>query len=328
MTDYDLFSRQFKRDPFPTFARLRAEQPVYRHVAPNGLAIWYITRYEDVAAALKDERFVKNLRNAVDEAAVSAVSPTRSVLELINQNMLFADPPYHTRLRALISQAFTPRRVEALAPQVAALADALLDAVAPAGQMDLIDAYAFPLPAGVIMALMGIPQEAQAQVRRWSEAIIAPGSRGISYGQRKRRIQAFVDYIGTLCAARAQAPQDDLLTALVQAEIDGDRLSANELASMAVLLVVTGHETVINLLGNGTLALLRHPEQLALLRANPGADGGCGRGAAALRRAGGDLDHPLGAGGCRLPGTPNSPRRPGARFAGLRRAGRHHLRTG
>ena len=267
--EYDLFSRAFKRDPFPTFARLRAECPVYRHVAPNGLAIWYITRYEDVVAALKDERFVKNLRNAVDDEAVSTLSPTRSVLELINRNMLFADPPYHTRLRALVSQAFTPRRVEALAPQVEALAEALLDEVAPAGGMDLIDAYAFPLPAAVIMALMGIPQEALAQMRHWSEAIIAPGSRGISYGARKRRIQAFVDYIGTLCAAREKAPQDDLLSALVQAEINGDRLTANELASMAVLLVVTGHETVINLIGNGALALLLHPAQLALLRANP-----------------------------------------------------------
>jgi cytochrome P450 PksS len=270
MTDFDLFSRRFKRDPFPTFARLRAEAPVYRHEAPNGVTIWYVSRYEDVVEVLRDERFVKNLGNAVPPEGVRERATNRNVLHLINQNMLFEDPPRHTRLRALVSQAFTPRRIAALEPRIQAVADALLRDEYASGAMDLIDRYAFPLPVIVIMELLGVPAAEREQVRDWSGAIIAPGSRGINNRQRKRRIQAFVDYLITLCRARERAPQDDLLSDLVQARDGaGDRLNEEELAGMGVLLLVTGHETVINLIGNGALALLQHPEQRALALSSP-----------------------------------------------------------
>ncbi len=266
---YDLFSPAFKRDPFPTFAHMRQHAPVYRHVAPNGIAIWYITRYEDVAAVLKDERFVKNIFNALPASHWPHAPHAHNLLQLINRNMLFADPPDHTRLRALVSQAFTPRRVEQMTPRVQAIADALLDKVADQRQMELIEAYAFPLPLSVITQLLGIPTADQEQMRFWSQAIIAAGSHGISYSQRKQRIKALVDYLSGLFAARRAQPQDDLITALVQAEQAGDRLTEMELSSMVVLLLVTGHETTVNLIGNGVYTLLTHPAQRALVQANP-----------------------------------------------------------
>ena len=266
---YDLFSPAFKRDPFPTFAHMRQHAPVYRHVAPNGIAIWYITRYEDVAAVLKDERFVKNIFNALPASHWNQAPHTNNLLQLINRNMLFADPPDHTRLRGLVSQAFTPRRVEQMGPRIQAIADALLDKAAAQREMELIEAYAFPLPLRVITELLGIPAADQEKMRFWSQAVIAAGSHGISYSQRRQRLKALVDYLSGLFAARRAQPQDDLITALVQAEQAGDRLTEMELSSMAVLLLVTGHETTVNLISNGAYTLLTHPPQRALVQAHP-----------------------------------------------------------
>ncbi len=261
----DLFSPEFKKDPFPIFSYLRHHDPIYCHHAPYGARIWYITRHDDVAAVLKDnERFTKVPPHQWEEA--NREPP--GVFAMINRNMLFADPPAHTRLRALVGQAFTPRRVEALAPRIAAITAALLDARRPAGQMDLIADFALPLPMQVIMELLGIPDGDRAPVYDWSKAIIAPGRHGITLKARKQRVSAFVDYLHTLFAARRQTPQDDLISALVAAEMDGDRLSEAELSSMVALLFVTGHETVVNLIGNGLLALLTHPDQWDRLRAD------------------------------------------------------------
>lgn len=266
---YDLFSPDFKRDPFPTFAHMRQHNPIYRHVAPNGIAMWYITRYEDVAAVLKDERFVKSIFNALPASRWDQAPHTNSLLQLINRNMLFADPPDHTRLRALVSQAFTPRRIEQMSTNIQAIAHKLLDSVATQGKMDLIEAYAYPLPLTVIIEMLGIPTADQEKLRFWSQAIIAAGSHGISYSQRKQRIKALAEYLRRTFAARRVQPQDDLITALVQARQAGDRLSETELSSMVVLLLVTGHETTVNLIGNGVYTLLTHPDQRALVQAHP-----------------------------------------------------------
>ncbi|MCA9968901.1 MAG: cytochrome P450 [Anaerolineales bacterium] len=272
MTDlkppYDLFTARFKADPFPTFAAMRRDDPIYAHRAPDGTTIWYVTRYEDVVAVLRDDvHFCKDPRHA---RAAAAPRRDNALQQLINENMLFADPPDHTRLRALVNQAFTPRRVEALAPRVQAITAELLDAVAARGAMDLIAAYALPLPVRVICELLGIPPADQAQVSDWSQAIISPGSRGLNYSARRRKVKAFVAYLQGMFADRAARPQDDLVTALVQAEEAGERLSEAELSSMVALLLVTGHETTVNLIGNGVLALLRHPAQRARLWAAPG----------------------------------------------------------
>lgn len=271
----DLFSPRFKRDPFPTYAALRAEAPVYPHVAPDGATIWYITRYDDVAAVLKDDvHFTKDPHVAADLRGFR--KPRRSgQSDAINDNMLFSDPPDHTRLRALVSQAFTPRRIAAMDGRIRDTADALLAGPLAAGEMDLIAEYALPLPVAVISDLLGIPADDRAAVAGWSQAIISPGSRGLTYRARKRAVRSFMAYLRGLFARRQAEPQDDLITALVQAEESGDRLSETELFSMVALLLVTGHETTVNLIGNGALALLRHPDQLALLRSDerlwPGA---------------------------------------------------------
>ncbi|RMG91567.1 MAG: cytochrome P450, partial [Chloroflexi bacterium] len=266
---YDLFTRQFKQNPHPTFAQMRRECPIYAHKDPDGRTIWYITRYEDIVEVLKDnDRFVKDIRNTwPPEKQTRQHTPT--LQQLINRNMLFADPPDHTRLRHLVSLAFTPRRVEAMRPRIEAIAHALLDKVANQQQMELIADFALPLPFIVITDMLGIPTEDREQVSVWSQAIISPGSRGLTYGERKRRVKAFVQYLQQLFADRRQQPQDDLITALVEAESEGDRLTEAELSSMVALLLVTGYETTVNLIGNGTLALLQHPAQLAEIQANP-----------------------------------------------------------
>ena len=266
--NYDLFSPTFKANPFPTFAAMRTDAPIYAHHSPSGGTIWYITRFEDVTAVLKDnDHFVKDVRHTLPPG--TAKPRKSSLYRLINENMLFADPPDHTRLRALVNQAFTPRRVEQLAGQVQAITDELLGAIAPAGTADLIASFALPMPVRVIAELLGIPLADQAQVADWSQAIISPGSRNLNYSSRKRKVRAFVDYLRQMFAARQQQPQDDLISALVAAEEAGERLNEAELSSMVALLLVTGHETTVNLLGNGVSALLQHPEQLAILQERP-----------------------------------------------------------
>lgn len=265
---YDLFSPKFKANPFPTFAQMRQDDPIYAHRSPGGGTIWYITRFAEVMAVLKDnDHFVKDMRHALPPGAAQ---PRKSSLNrLINENMLFADPPDHTRLRALVNQAFTPRRVEQLAGRIQQITDELLDGIAADEEADLIASFALPMPVRIIAELLGIPPSDQAQVADWSQAIISPGSRDLTYRARKRKVRAFVGYLRQMFALRQQKPQDDLISALVQAEEAGERLNEAELSSMVALLLVTGHETTVNLLGNGALALLNHPEQLALLQERP-----------------------------------------------------------
>ena len=267
---YDLFSPTFKADPFPTFTRMRQETPIHAHQAPDGSTIWYITRYEDVSAVLRDdENFCKDPRNARDSTAPGAASRKSATHKRINENMLFSDPPDHTRLRSLVSQAFTPHRIEKLAPRVQTIANDLLDQVQRMGEMDLMAAYALPLPVFVICEMLGIPESDRDQVADWSQAIVSPGSRNLNYSARKRKVRAFTAYLANMFADRQANPRDDLVTGLVQAEEEGDRFNEAELSSMVVLLLVTGHETTVNLIGNGTLALLLHPDQLAHLKKFP-----------------------------------------------------------
>ena len=253
---YDLFSPAFKANPHPTFAEMRQRDPVYAHRDRGGRTIWYFTRYADVIAVMRDPRFVKQ-------------QPDRPPTDPINQNMLFADPPDHTRLRTLVNQAFTPRRVEQMAPTLQAVADELIGRFQPSGNCDLIPDFALPFPVVVISDMLGIPAAEREQVAAWSQTIISPGGRRLKASARRRMMREFVAYLNGLFEQRRAEPKDDLISALVSAEADGDRLSETELSSMVALLLVTGHETTVNLIGNGVLALLQHPNQLALLRANP-----------------------------------------------------------
>ena len=195
------------------------------------------------------------------------------LLQLVSRHMLNMDPPDHTRLRALVNKAFTARMIEQLAPRVQAIADELLGPVLPRGAMDLIEEFAFPLPIIVIAELLGVPPADRNRFRAWSRALVAPSpdvARTLQkFAKAQHTMAEFVDYLRAICAERRRAPQDDLLTALLQAEDGGDSLHEDELFSMILLLVVVGHETSVNLIGNGMLALLQHPAALAQVRADP-----------------------------------------------------------
>ncbi len=258
------FSPQFKANPHPTYAALRDHDPVRRVTLPSGLPAWLVTRYEDVKAVLADPRLSKDVRRFPDPGRYLVAADLR---ETISRHMLNADPPDHTRLRKLVSKAFTPRRVEALRPRVQQITEELLDRMAPLGRVDLIDAFAFPLPVTVICELLGVPVEDRDEFRVWSNVIIE----GVGAGDRfESAVRAMDKYLRELVEAKRRSPGDDMLSDLIAAREEGDRLSEGELTSMAFLLLVAGHETTVNLIGNGVYLLLTHPDQLALLRSDPG----------------------------------------------------------
>ncbi len=264
---YDLWAPETRANPLPLYARMRQEAPLVRLVDPYfQLPVWVATRYRDAVELMRDPRFTKDM-NKLPESSPSTKLRTASV-QAINQHMLMSDPPDHTRLRTLVSKAFTPRRVEELRSRITGIAHRLLDAVQARGSMDLLDAFAFPLPVTVIAELLGVPPEDQEQFRDWTTVIVNPPADGNFEPLRKASMQ-FAQYFQTLLARRRAEPRDDLLTALVSVEEQGDRLSPNELLSMLFLLLVAGHETTVNLIGNGVWVLLQHPEQLERLRARP-----------------------------------------------------------
>jgi len=192
------------------------------------------------------------------------------VMKPLSRNMLDTDPPDHERLRALVSKAFTPRLIERMRGRVQAITDALLDTVEGQGEMDLIDDYAFPLPVTVIAELLGVPSEDRDRFRQWSDAAVS-GNATQEYMEKILipHMQAFTDYLLAMFEEKRKNPKDDLVSALVQAEEAGDKLSEDELLGMVFLLLIAGHETTVNLIGNGVLALLEHPEQLRRLRDDP-----------------------------------------------------------
>lgn len=270
-TQYDLYSTTFKRDPYPLYAKLRAETPVLRNagLSPNE-QFWFVTGYAEAETVLRDhKRFVKNYHNTLTAEQRAQLPPMPRLMQLLDQHMLNLDGADHMRQRTLVNKAFTTRIINSMHDRVQRIADELLDNVQAKGAMDLIDEYAFPLPIVVIAEMLGIPAADRDRFRAWSDAFVTPSLTEAEWRQAERLLNEFTDYLGEIFAARRKAPRNDLITALIQAEEAGDQLSEEELYSMVVLLIVAGHETTVNLIGNGTLALLRHPDQLALLKADP-----------------------------------------------------------
>lgn len=263
----DYQSPAFKANPYPTYARLRQESPVHRMSLPDGSGMWLITRYADVAAVLKDPRFVKDPRNVLSAEELARMGVDDSPLRF---NMLSVDPPDHTRLRGLVHRAFTAPFIERLRGRVQAIADELIDAVEAKGEMDLIDDFAFPLPILVIAEMLGVPGKDRDRIREWSNALTAGALQG---RQAERSLQghvaAFGHYLYELCEVRRHDPGNDLVSALIQAEEEGSTLNQEELISMVFLLLIAGHETTVNLIGNGMLALFQHPGELEALRQDP-----------------------------------------------------------
>lgn len=267
-----VLSPEFRADPYPGWAALRAREPVHR----TELGAWVLTRHADVSTLLRDPRTSTDERNSelfVPEEARPGVSPTGDA-----QPILFLDPPDHTRLRGLVSQAFTVRMVDQLAPRVRELVDDLLDDLASTdGPVDLVERFAYPLPVTVICEMLGVPPSDHATFSEWSgllaHAIDPPVLRTPEQEQQiEATIDEFVAYFEALIERRRSDPGDDLLTALLAAEEGGERLTHEELLAQALFLLIAGHETTVNLIGNGTLALLRNRDELAHLRSDPALD--------------------------------------------------------
>jgi len=255
-------------DPYSVHARLRAEHPATQVIMPGGTPAWLITGYAQARAALTDPRLLKMPK----EYRPDPDSPFAA----LDMHLLNSDPPDHERLRKLVNKAFTARRVEQLRPRITAITEGLLDDIPAGREVDLLAAFAFPLPVTVICELLGVPVADRDQFRAWSATIV---SETVSSDVALAHLTAMMGYFRDLVAARRREPADDLLSALISARDDGDRqteikLSENELLSMAWLLLVAGHETTVNLIGGGVLALLQHPGELARLRADPALLGG------------------------------------------------------
>lgn len=263
---FDLASPRFKADPHPTYARLRADAPVYRARLGWRRHAWLLARYDDVNALLRDGRFAKDPRSARGDGGAGAWMP--GPLRPLTRNMLDLDAPDHTRLRALVQKAFTPRMVGALRPRIEALVDELVDRAAADGRMELVRDLALPLPLTVISDLLGVPQADRMRFHRLSTTILS-GQPGIGALRVVPAVLSLFRYLRPLFAARRAEPRDDLVTALVQAEDAGDRLSEDELLGMVFLLLAAGHETSVNLVASGVLALLRNPGEMERLRADP-----------------------------------------------------------
>ncbi len=272
-TNVNIASPGHKANPYPFYARLRAESPVHRVTLPDKQTAWLVTRYADVAAALKDERLVKDKLNALTPGQVAKQPWMPGFFKPLERTMLDVDAPDHTRLRALVHMAFTPRLVEAMTERVQALTDDLLDRLLDQRraqpQVDLIREYALPIPTTIIAEMLGVPVADQHKFHRWSSAIVSSNATGLGMMLAIPRVVAFVRYIRKLIASRRASPQADLVSALVSSEEAGDQLSADELLAMVFLLLIAGHETTVNLIGNGTLALLENPDQMEKLRQDP-----------------------------------------------------------
>jgi cytochrome P450 len=270
----------FRVNPYPFYARLRAEDPVHR--TPTG--VWALSRYAGCAAVLRDHaRWSSDLRNNASYQRALAAGRANPEAEALGKTppFLILDPPDHTRLRGLVSKAFTPKVIEGHRARVQELVDGFIDAAAAQSTMELIEDFAYPLPITVICELLGVPAEDRSTFQQWSREL----SRGLDPEEvlppeaieaRRRAGNAFADYFRELIATRRREPRDDLLSALIAAEEEGDKLSEDELVSTCIFLLAAGHETTVNLLGNGTLAFLRHPAELAKLRADPSLARGAG----------------------------------------------------
>ena len=262
---YNPLSARMAQDPYPFYATLRARDPVHRSRLMHS---WLFTRHADVGAILRDHRrFGNDPRNGNLSARQPAMLPAPDKL-----TMLLLDPPDHTRLRALVNKAFTPRAVNALEPRIRSSLVSLLDAIDDSAAFDLMKAVAQPLPVIVIAEMLGVPPEDRGRFKVWS----AQRARLLEpiIGRRERRLadeagRAFDAYFGAIIEARRTEPRDDILSALVQAEDEGERLTARETLNMLRLLLSAGNETTTNLIGNGVLALLRNPDELQRLREDP-----------------------------------------------------------
>ena len=264
----NIASAEFKANPFPFLARLRASEPVYRTTLPDKTVLWLLSRYDDVTALLRDERFTKNRRHALTEEQLRKLPWTPPMFRPLERNMLDLDPPDHTRLRSLVHKAFTPSLVEQMRSRTQAIADDLLDRILSTGEMDLINDFALPLPMTIITEILGVPRKDHNKFHKWSQAVVSLTSPSPTL-RVLPSVWKFIRYLRQFFKLRRRDPQDDLISALIKAEEAGDKLNEDELLAMVFLLLIAGHETTVNLIGNGTLALLENPNEMNKLLSEP-----------------------------------------------------------
>jgi pimeloyl-[acyl-carrier protein] synthase len=265
---YHLLDPEILANPYPLYARLRTEAPV--HWDPF-LHAWVVTRYADVLEVL--HRFSARRTPAPEQLTAIGLSELNPIAQVMVRQMLFMDPPSHTRLRGLASQAFTPRRVEALRSHIGEIVEGLLDAVLPAGRLDVIADLAVPLPCIVTAEMLGVPSEDYKQLKAWSADFAEMLGNFQHNPDRAPRILKSVEemtaYFRLKIREQRDQPREGLVHALSTAEVDGDRLTEEEVIANCIVTMVGGQETTTNLIGNGVLALLRHPAELEKLRGDP-----------------------------------------------------------
>jgi cytochrome P450 len=260
-----LFTWEFAADPYPAYAWLREHEPVRWTTLPSGVEAWLVTRYADARTALAHQGLSKNPAHHAESTHAKGKTgiPGERSANLMT-HLLNIDPPDHTRLRRLVSKAFTPRTVAAFAPRVQELTDRFIDDFAQRGSADLIHEFAFPLPIYTICDLLGVPAQDQDDFRDWAGMMIRHG--GGPRGGVARSVKKIRAYLAELIHRKREQPGDDLISGLIRASDHGEHLTENEAAAMCFVLLFAGFETTVNLIGNGAYALLRHPEQRARLQ--------------------------------------------------------------
>ncbi len=258
--DTDLFTKEFIQNPYPSYHKLRETDPVHAVLFPDGQRGWMVTRYEDAENVLKDPRFVKDMSKIY--------GGSMDQMSVFTQNMLFSDPPDHKRLRGLAQKAFTPKMITNMRDRIQEISDELLAKIEGQDQVDIIDEFAFPLPIIVICEILGVPSTDRDKFRMWSNSLIE-GTSGDSNATVYEHMNDFIQYLGQWFATVREQPGDDLISSLIEAEEQGERLSESELYGVVTLLIIAGHETTVNLIGNTILSLLEHPEQRQLLSQQP-----------------------------------------------------------
>ena len=286
----DLSDPEYREHAFERYEEMRAKCPVSRAIVTSGeesdgnrgffnRPLWLVTDYEEGSRALLERAMTVDMSSVLTPEQLAQMPETPEELQPLRRNILTVDPPEHTRLRKLVQPSFTASAIETLRPRIQQIADDLLDAVeaaaaergesAPDRKMELISQFAYPLPITVICEMLGIPPEDRERTRQWSENLLSAQSPE-RMEELGRNIGEFIAYLRDLFARKREVPGDDLISQLLQVEVDGDRLTEDEILAMVFILFVAGHITTVNLIGNGVFALLTHPEQASKLRSDPG----------------------------------------------------------
>jgi cytochrome P450 len=286
----DLSDPEYREHAFERYEEMRARCPVSRAIITSGdesdgnrgffnRPLWVVTDYEEGSRALLDRAVTVDMTSVLTPEQLAQMPETPEVFQPLRRNILTVDPPEHTRLRKLVQPSFTASAIEKLRPRIQQIVDELLDAAeaiatergesAPDRQMELISQFSYPLPITVICDMLGIPPEDREQTRRWSEDLLSAQSpeRMEEIG---RNIGEFIAYLRDLFTRKRETPGDDLISQLLQVEVDGDRLTEDEVLAMVFILFVAGHITTVNLIANGVFALLTNPDQASKLRSDPG----------------------------------------------------------